>query len=240
MTTQSDEDAVDSAKPVDDWLLLRIFLSALVASVGLVEDNLIVVLAGLLISPLPTTVHALVPGYSSMASGGGLRPWLPVLLVLGLSFVLAALVGYLWPVDMATGQMLIGSTELLALSNVRLDNVVVALAAGGLMVLGPRIALPQTVIGLLISIALLPPVLGAGLLAGAGLTTLALGAGLLFSINVACLALTARLLLTAHESNGDTQATGQGRPGLRAGIGWGVLVVCLAGLILAHRYAAFH
>ena len=47
----------------------------------------------------------------------------------GLGLWLSLAIGLLWPVDIARGQMLIASSEILARTDVGLDGVVLALAA---------------------------------------------------------------------------------------------------------------
>jgi uncharacterized membrane protein len=68
---------------------------------------------------------------------------------------------------------------------------VIALAAGAAGSLAFTSGIPAALVGVMVAVALLPPLVSAGLLAGAGFTGPATGAVMLLVTNIACLNLAA-------------------------------------------------
>ena len=185
---------IEKGARIDTNFLLLTLLSTVVAAIGLIEDNVAVVVGAMVIAPLLGPNIALAFGSSL---GDGRLIWKALqagLAGLGLAFVLSLLIGLLWPVDFSRGEMLIASTEILARTDVGLDGVVLALASGAAAVLSLTTGLSSTLVGVMVAVALLPPTATMGMLLGAGRPELATGAMLLLAVNVVCVIVSAKLV----------------------------------------------
>lgn len=188
---------IERGARIDSNFLLLTFLSTVVASIGLIEDNVAVVVGAMVIAPLLGPNIALAFG-SSLGDGRLILKALKAAGAgLGLAFLLSLGIGLAWPVDIGRGTMLLGSTEILARTDVGIDGVVLALASGAAAVLSLTTGLSSTLVGVMVAVALLPPTATLGMLAGAGHLHLAGGAGLLLAVNVVCVIVAAKLVFMA-------------------------------------------
>ncbi len=232
---------IEKGARIDSNYVLLALLSTLVVAIGLIEDNIAVVIGAMVIAPLLGPVIAL--AFSSTLGDGRLmaRALRTGAAGLGLSFLLSLLIGFAWPVDIGRGEMLIASGELLARTDVGLDGIVLALASGAAAVLSLTTGLSTTLVGVMVAVALLPPTAATALLLGAGHVELALGAALLLAVNVVCVIVAASTVFmskgvrprTWYEQNKARQST------RLAGLFWGALLVMLLIVVIArHRVLA--
>lgn len=154
-------------------------LSAIVAAVGLMRDDVAVIIGAMVIAPLlgPNVAMALATTLGDMhLLRGALRTN-----AVGIStaFAFALLIGMVFQVDSE-----IPSIE--ARTELRVGDILLALAAGAAGTLAFTRGLPGAVIGVMVAVALMPPLVACGLLLGAGKFPLALGAFLLTGANVIC------------------------------------------------------
>jgi uncharacterized hydrophobic protein (TIGR00341 family) len=172
---------------LDGNYLLLVVLSTIVAAIGLVEDNVAVVIGAMVIAPLlgpnialafatslgdkPLAIEALGTSIAGLA------------LALALSFVMALV----WPIDL-------GSHEIVARTEVNLASVALALASGAAAVLSMTTGLSSALVGVMVAVALLPPTAVLGMLLGSGRWELAGAAALLLAVNVVCVLLSAKLV----------------------------------------------
>jgi len=167
--------------------LLLVFLSTIVAAIGLIENNVAVVIGAMVIAPLlgPNIALAL-----AAALGDTQLMWDSLktnLAGLALAFSVAGAIGLFWPFDVT-------SHELIARTDVGLDSVALALASGAAAALSLTTGLPSVLVGVMVAVALLPPTATLGLMVGAGQINLAFGAGLLLAVNVVCVNLAAKVV----------------------------------------------
>lgn len=172
---------------LDANFLLLVFLSTIVAAIGLIEDNVAVVIGAMVIAPLlgPNIALAL-----ATALGDTELMWRALktnLSGLGLAFMLSLIIGFAWPQNMQ-------SPELLARTVVGLDSVALALASGAAAVLSLTTGLSSVLVGVMVAVALLPPTATVGLMLGSGQISLALGALLLLGVNIVCVNLAAKVV----------------------------------------------
>jgi len=152
-------------------------LSTIVAAGGMLRDSVAVVIGAMVIAPLIGPNIALALG-TTLADGSLLRRSLTVnLLGLLLGFALAFSIGLVLPVDPSI-------SEVAARTNVGLSDVALALAAGVAGTLSVTRGISTALIGVMVAVALLPPLVALGMLMGAGYWTEAEGAGLLTLTNV--------------------------------------------------------
>lgn len=185
---------IERGARIDSNYLLLTFLSTVVAAIGLVEDNVAVVVGAMVIAPLLGPNIALAFG-SSLGDGDLILKALKAGGAgLGLAFLLSLGIGFAWPVEIGGGATPTGSAEILARTDVGVDGVMLALASGAAAVLSLTTGLSSTLVGVMVAVALLPPTATLGMLTGAGHLHLAGGAGLLLAVNVVCVIVAAKLV----------------------------------------------
>ncbi len=178
--------SVEKSARLDDTFLLLVFFSTVVVAIGLLEDNVAVVIGAMVIAPLLGPNIALALG---TALGDTALMWKAfkttlagVMLALGLTFF----IGMVWPLN-------VESEELLARTRVGLDSAALAFASGAAGVLALTTGLPSVLVGVMVAVALLPPTATLGLFLGAGDFDLAYRAGLLLAINIVSVNLAAKI-----------------------------------------------
>ena len=180
-------DRIEREVRLNSNFLLMVFLSTIVASIGLIENNVAVIVGAMVIAPL------LGPNISlafATSLGDGELMWQSLktnLAGLGLAMLIAVAIGFSWPDHLH-------SNEIMARTDVGLDGVLLALASGAAAVLSLTTGLSSALVGVMVSVALLPPAATLGMLLGSGQPGLALGAGLLLAVNVVCVNLSAKLM----------------------------------------------
>lgn len=180
--------SVEKGARLDGNYLILVFLSTIVAAIGLIENNVAVIIGAMVIAPLlgPNIAFAL---GSALGDSQLMLSALKSLLVgLGLSIVLAALISFLWPAQLI-------SPELVLRTDVGLDGIALALASGAAAVLSLSSGLPSVLVGVMVAVALLPPAATLGLMLGSQHYALAGGATLLLAVNIVCVNLSAKLVL---------------------------------------------
>ncbi|RCX26492.1 TIGR00341 family protein [Thioalbus denitrificans] len=181
---------IEAGTRLDSNYLLLVVLSTVVAAIGLIEDNVGVVIGAMVIAPLLGPNLALALG---TALGDQALIWRAVkanLAGLAIAFALSLAIGFLWPLELA-------SHELLSRTDVGLDSLALALASGAAAVISLTGSLASVLVGVMVAVALLPPTATFGMMLGAGQLQMATGAGLLLLANVVCVNLAAKLVLLA-------------------------------------------
>lgn len=171
----------------DNNYVLMVILSTVVAAIGLMEDNVAVVIGAMVIAPLLGPNIAL-----AFASSLGdtelfwraLRTNISGLfLALGLSYG----IGWFWKVNLM-------SAELMTRTEVNYASMSLALASGAAGVLSLTSGLSSALVGVMVAVAILPPTATIGLMLAGHQFDLALGAALLLAVNVVCVNLAAKLV----------------------------------------------
>jgi uncharacterized hydrophobic protein (TIGR00341 family) len=159
--------------------VVLVALSAVVAAVGVAYNNVTVVIGAMVIAPLlgPNVALSLATalGDIDLAKSAAKTDLVGILVALAIAIPIAFLVR----VDPQVGEI---QTRL----HVQLKDVVLALASGSAGVLSITTGAPAALIGVMVAVALLPPLVTFGLLVGAGDRELAMRALLLFITNVIC------------------------------------------------------
>ncbi len=181
---------MEKGSKLDRNFLILVFLSTIVAAVGLIKDNVAVVIGAMVIAPLLGPNLSLALGTALGEKKLMLRSINTNLAGLGLTLVLSILIGLLWPVD-------INSRELLARTDVGLDSVALALASGAAAVLSITTGLSSVLVGVMVAVALMPPAVTLGLMLSSGQFSLAAGALFLLAVNVVCLNFAANFVFIA-------------------------------------------
>ncbi|MDH5191503.1 MAG: TIGR00341 family protein [Gammaproteobacteria bacterium] len=176
---------------LDSTYLLLVTLSTIVVSIGLLQDNVAVVIAAMVIAPLLGPNLAL--AFSTSLGDAELlwRSLKTLLSGLGLALGLSVIIGMLWP-------HAFDSHEVISRTEVGMESVVLALASGAAAVISITTGLSGVLVGVMVAIALLPPTAVLGLTLGAEHYSQAAGAGLLLAVNIVCLNLAAKLVFLSR------------------------------------------
>lgn len=180
-------ESVSKNARLDSNFLVLVILSTLVAAIGLIEDNVAVVIGAMVIAPLLGPNLALALG-TALGDMELIQKSLKTNLAgVFLATALAIILGYIWPFD-------INSPELMARTDVGLDSLALALASGAAAALSLTTGLSSVLVGVMVAVALLPPAATFGLMLGHGEYQLALGAALLLAANVVCVNLATKIV----------------------------------------------
>ncbi len=177
------EDLNDAIR-VSGVYLAMVVLSTIVAAGGMLRDSVAIVIGAMVIAPLigPNIALALGTTLGDMdLVGRALKiNGLGLLLALGLSVG----IGLLVDVDLQ-------QAEIASRTQVQLGDLLLALAAGVAGALSVTRGYPSALIGVMVAVALLPPLVALGMLLGDGAFGAAYGAGLLLLTNVVAINLAA-------------------------------------------------
>lgn len=180
-------EGVEKGVQLDLNFVVLVILSSLVAAIGLITDNVAVVIGAMVIAPLLEPNLALSLG-TALGDLSLIRKSVQTLIVgMLLAVIVPAGLGMFWPFDI-TGH------ELMLRTKVGLDSAVLALASGAAAALSLTTGLSSMLVGVMVAVALLPPAAALGLMLGSGNTALAIGAGLLLAVNVVCVNLASKIV----------------------------------------------
>jgi uncharacterized hydrophobic protein (TIGR00341 family) len=171
--------------------VITVALSAVVAGIGLLRDNVAVVVGAMVIAPLLGPNVALALGTTLGDIPLTLRSLKTNTVGVATAFLISVVAGALIPVDPNV-------KEIASRTHASVADVVLALAAGSAGALAYTAGIPAALVGVMVAVALLPPLVTAGLLLGAGYPSLALGALVLVLTNVACINLSGVLTFLAQ------------------------------------------
>lgn len=178
---------VEKGTNADFNFLLLVVLSTLVCAIGLIEDNVAVVIGAMVIAPLLGPNLAL--AFGAALGDRELMSRAIKCNAVGLSLTLAiALIGGLllpYPLD---------SIEILDRTHIGYAGMILALASGAAAVLSLTAGLSSALVGVMVAVALMPPAVTMGLMAGAGQWPQSFGAMLLLLTNIVCVSLAAQLI----------------------------------------------
>jgi uncharacterized hydrophobic protein (TIGR00341 family) len=178
---------VEKGARLDSNFCLLVVLSTIVAAIGLIEDNIAVVIGAMVIAPLLGPNLALSLG-TALGDLVLMRKSARTLLVgILLAVALSAVFGVLWPSALT-------SHELMSRTHPALDSIFLALASGAAAALSLTTGLSGVLVGVMVAVALLPPAATLGIMLGDGNPALAMGAGLLLAVNVVCVNLASKIV----------------------------------------------
>jgi uncharacterized hydrophobic protein (TIGR00341 family) len=175
---------------LDFTYFLLTCLSTIVALIGLLQNNVAVVVGAMVIAPFlgPNLAFAF-----ATSQGNGklmLKAFWAGILGVSCATIISAVVGYFW------GNVP-ESAELISRTSVGLSGVALAVASGVAGVLSLTTGLSMTLVGVMVAVALLPPAATAGFMLGASEFNLAIGAFLLLAVNIVCVNLSGLVVFLA-------------------------------------------
>lgn len=219
------QDVADSVKGSAVYYTL-VLLSTIVAAGGMVRDDVAVVVGAMVIAPLIGPNLALALATTLGDTGLLFRALRVNLLGLLASFGLAVAVGSVLDFSL--------TDQIAARVRVDMGALALALAAGVAGALSVTRGVSTALIGVMVAVALLPPLVASGMLLGSGSWLLAYNAGLLLFINLTSINLAAILTFVAQGIRPSTwfeeeEAKKKTRYAI---VGWGVLMSLLIVAIL--------
>jgi uncharacterized hydrophobic protein (TIGR00341 family) len=219
-------DVRDTVK-VSGTYVAMVVLSTVVAAIGLVNDSVAVIIGAMVIAPLlgpnvalslATTLGDVALARTALRANG---------LGLAIALALAVLLGLLLPVDPAV-------PELASRSALGMGDLALALASGAAGALAFTTGLSATLIGVMVAVALLPPLVTCGLMLGSGQWEAAVGALLLTAANVICVNLAGVTTFLVQGVRPATwwEADRAKRATRRALLLWALLLTALVAIVL--------
>jgi uncharacterized hydrophobic protein (TIGR00341 family) len=173
---------------LDSHYMMLVFLSTIVAAIGLIENNVAVIIGAMVIAPLlgPNLALSL---STTLGQVNGILNALRTLTV-GILFALSIsiVLSLFYP-------NLVLTPELLTRTTVGLDGLALALASGAAAALSITTGVSSVLVGVMVAVALLPPTVTLGICLGIGAYPEAKGAALLLIANIASVNLTAQLTM---------------------------------------------
>jgi uncharacterized hydrophobic protein (TIGR00341 family) len=164
-----------------------VILSTLVSAIGLIENNVAVVIGAMVIAPLLGPNLALSLG-TALGDVPLVQKSVKTLFAgISIALLLSAMIGIAWPVALT-------SPELLSRTDAGLDSIALALASGAAAALSLTTGLSTTLVGVMVAVALLPPSVTLGIMLGQGNIGLAIGAALLLAVNIVCVNLASKIV----------------------------------------------
>lgn len=179
---------VSSGAEGDTLYYLMVILSTIVAAIGLAQDNLAFVIAAMVIAPLLGPNLALAFGSSlgekklilnalRTSTGGILMAIIPCIAI-----------GYCFDINLK-------SEQLTDRTIVDFAAIAVAMASGAAAVLSMTTGVSSALVGVMVSVALLPPAAAVGLFLGNGEIEFATDSLLLLITNMVCIGLSSQIVL---------------------------------------------
>ncbi len=171
---------------LDNNFMYMVIMSTIVAAIGLLKDNVAVVIGAMVIAPLLGPNMALA---FATTLGEGKLLWIALksnIAGLFTALGLSILIGFVWPLNF-------DSHELMMRTDVGMDGIVLALVSGAAAVLSLTAGWSNSLVGVMVAVAILPPTATLGLMLGSGHYQYALGAALLLAVNIVCVNLASNI-----------------------------------------------
>ena len=218
--------SVAKSADLDSTFVVLVVLSTIVAAIGLLTDNVAVVIGAMVIAPLLGPNLAFALGTALGNRKLMLKAVRTNAVGIAMTVALSVLIGVVWQEGYA-------AEELVARTRVGYDGIALALASGAAAVLSLTAGVSATLVGVMVAVALMPPAATVGIMLGAGEPGEALGAFLLLAVNVVCVNLAAQ---TVFVLKGIQPRTWWEKEASRAAVVtyflmWGLFLAALALLI---------
>jgi len=169
-----------------DYLLL-VVLSSIVASAGLLENNVAVIIGAMVIAPLLGPNIAFAFGTSLGDSELVFNALATLVTGIILAIAVAYITGLIWPAQNIT-------QELFLRTDINYAGTVIALASGAAASLSLVTGLSSVLVGVMVAVALMPPAVTIGLMLSDHSYDYALGAAMLLAVNIVSINLSAKLV----------------------------------------------
>ena len=157
-----------------------VILASIVAAIGILYNDVAIVIGSMVIAPLLNPNIALALSTTLAESNLAKRAIVTSIMGYTIAFSIGMIFGMIMKEDA-------NAYHVISRSNVTLMYIILALSAGIAGSLSVTKGVPQALVGVMVAVALLPPLVAGGLLAGSMQFGYAAGAILLFMVNVVCI-----------------------------------------------------
>ena len=172
-------DDVSANVEVSSTYLTMVILSAIIASIGLIRNDMAIIIGAMVLAPLLRPNVALALASTLGDKELAFKALRAAAAGLVLALAIGAIIGFIYTVDP-------GISAIKARTQFALSDIVLALASGAAGVLAFTSGGQLSLIGVMVAVALMPPLVTAGLLFGSHLSVLAFKALELACANVIC------------------------------------------------------
>ena len=161
-----------------------VILSTVIAAIGLLKGSQVVIIGAMVIAPLlkPNMALAIATTFGDLSLA--IRTVRVGLVQILIALSLSIFLGMLVPVNL-------GMNEIASRTSVNFADLVLAFASGVAGAISLTVGEQSAVVGVMVSVALLPPLVVLGMLIGSQLWDAAIETAVLVSANIACLNLAA-------------------------------------------------
>ena len=169
---------------LDSTEISLVILATTIAAIGLVQNSQVVIIGAMVIAPLlkPNMALGVATTFGDLSLA--VRTIKVGLTEIAISLLLSILLGVLVPVNLEMH-------EIALRTSVNLSDVILAFASGVAGAISLTAGEQKAVVGVMVSVALLPPLVVLGMLIGSGLWSSAIETAVLVSTNIVCLNLAA-------------------------------------------------
>lgn len=165
---------------ISKTFFLLIILASIVASIGVLYNNVAVIIGSMVIAPLLSSSMALSLSTTLADSKLAREALITSLVGYFIAIAIGILFGLLFTINP-------NAPEIISRTDVNFMYLLLALASGIAGSLSFTKGISQALVGVIVAVALLPPLVVTGLLIGSFYWSNALGSFLLFSVNVVCI-----------------------------------------------------
>ena len=183
ISTEEIYQKLSSSSEFSGGYILMMGLASFIAGLGLLKGDAAVIIGSMVLAPLLNPNKALALATTLADSTLARRSSLTIGVGIATALLVAVPMGFFMGVDPVT-------RELALRSNVRLYYIALALASGTAGAYTVVAGIAEALVGVMVAVALLPPLVASGLFAGAGMWEDATGALLLFLVNIVGINLT--------------------------------------------------
>ena len=188
MTTREEIIAqVEKDTQLDNNFVLLVILSAIVAAIGLLENNIAVIVGAMVIAPLLGPNIAFSLGASLGEKQLVIDSLKTIFVGITIAILLSIGIGLIWPGSF-------DSLELMSRTDVEYSGTAIALASGAAASLSLVSGTSSVLVGVMVAVALMPPAVTIGLMLSISSYDHAAGAALLLAVNIVCINLSAKLV----------------------------------------------
>ncbi|AEH06515.1 TIGR00341 family protein [Methanothermococcus okinawensis] len=170
---------------------LMLILSTIVAAIGIWKNDVALIIASMIIAPLLSPNISL--SFSMVVADKQLakKSLKNLLLGVGLVILLSVFLGHFLPLSLKNPQIV-------SRMNLGITDIIIALCAGIVGALSTVSGISSVVVGVMIAVALLPPLVAFGLTFGAGYFVESIPILVLFLINVICVNLASSVIFALY------------------------------------------
>lgn len=222
---------VDNAVALNVQNILMLVIATIIAAIGLLRNEETIIIGAMVIAPLLGPNMAL--GLATTLADLSLAKKAVKVGAVGISIALAfsIIIGFFIPINPDI-------PEIASRTSVRWSDILLALASGIAGAISFTSGTISGIVGVMVAVALLPPLVTFGLLLGSGRWEAAVGAMLLFSLNLICLNLAGVLTFSLQKIRpGKWWEVYRAKKATNAAylLWFGLLSVAIAGIVLWRR-----